>query len=70
MSFEEFFQMFSEFGEAYMKVRCKLCEINGTQKKRKYLLMPKNIQDIKGKLHNLQMCKLFYIGASQTALLQ
>ena len=23
MSFEEFFQMFSEFGEAYAKVKCK-----------------------------------------------
>ena len=29
MSFQEFFQMFSEFGEAYMKVKCNSCEING-----------------------------------------
>ena len=63
MSFEEFFQMFSEFGEAYAKVKVDTARESA---------MDRNTRDTRDVifLNNIRMISVSYIGASKTALLQ
>ena len=63
MSFEEFFQMFSEFGEAYAKVNVDTARESA---------MDRNTRDTRDVifLNNIRMISVSFIGASKTALLQ